>query len=273
VLKKGIMSTKDIIRKKGKRLLVPSIIFSILYYICFCNIKERGIAVCDIYDIISGFAHMWFLPMLFWCFIISNIVIKLNILSIKSIIILSIVFSILSIAPLPFQLSNSFHFLPFFLVGMFWGMGRIQSYKISKLQFLLVVILFLVSFVMLTLLNNYINSIRDDYPTYIKIIFSCLTNLNRLVYSGIGVLLVYHFMIAAKERGIKTNGFWIMLSECCFGVYLFQQFYLIYLYDYTSIAVVINYYWLPWICFLIALLLSLGSTLLIRQTSLGRKIL
>lgn len=61
--------TKGIIElffNKLKRLILPSIIFSIFYFILFYSYKNIG---NTIFSIINGCGHMWFLPMLFWCFI------------------------------------------------------------------------------------------------------------------------------------------------------------------------------------------------------------
>ena len=55
-----------LIINKLKRLILPSILFSIVYFIIFYPYKGLGNAV---YSIINGCGHMWFLPMLFWCFI------------------------------------------------------------------------------------------------------------------------------------------------------------------------------------------------------------
>ena len=53
--------------KKFKRLIVPSVVFS-LAYICLIENTSTG-ALSLIENIISGTGHMWFLPMLFICFI------------------------------------------------------------------------------------------------------------------------------------------------------------------------------------------------------------
>ena len=55
-----------LIVNKLKRLMLPSIIFSALYFVIFYEYK--GVSNM-LYSIINGCGHMWYLPMLFWCFI------------------------------------------------------------------------------------------------------------------------------------------------------------------------------------------------------------
>lgn len=55
-----------LVKKKIKRLIIPSVVFSLLYFALF----EEYIGLFDfIYRIVGGCGHMWFLPMLFWCFV------------------------------------------------------------------------------------------------------------------------------------------------------------------------------------------------------------
>ena len=81
--------------KKIKRLIVPSIIFSLFYYFLFYDISRPISNIC--YDIIKGSGHLWFLPMLFWCFVITYTIYKLNL---PNKIVIPILI-ILSILPLP----------------------------------------------------------------------------------------------------------------------------------------------------------------------------
>lgn len=55
-----------LVANKLKRLMLPSIIFSAAYFSIFYQYKGLGSMV---YSIINGCGHMWFLPMLFWCFL------------------------------------------------------------------------------------------------------------------------------------------------------------------------------------------------------------
>lgn len=64
----------------------------------------------------------------------------------------------------------------------------------------------------------------------------------------------------------------IKLSNCCFGVYLFQQF-ILKLLNNSDMPLWINPYLYPWVAFIITLGLSLILTILIRKTQIGRQLL
>lgn len=64
----------------------------------------------------------------------------------------------------------------------------------------------------------------------------------------------------------------VYLSDCCFGVYLFQQFVLKFIYD-SELPHLLNPYLLPWLGFVVSLMISIILTILLRKTKLGRQIL
>lgn len=65
-LKKRVSDVNFIVNKL-KRLILPSVIFSIFYFIFFYQYMGR---LGDmIYNVINGCGHMWFLPMLLWCIV------------------------------------------------------------------------------------------------------------------------------------------------------------------------------------------------------------
>ena len=59
--------------KKIKRLLLPCFLFGIVYYVLFYDLSASPISI--IYRILNGCGHLWFLPMIFWCFVFTFIII------------------------------------------------------------------------------------------------------------------------------------------------------------------------------------------------------
>ena len=116
VKKKGVaaLSANNIFIKKFKRLIIPSILFSLLYVLLLGNIKQP--ITQTLYSLINGVGHMWFLPMLFWCFVGVYVFEKLNL---KGNIVLGILFLMIffSVIPLPFRIGTSFYYLFFFYIG------------------------------------------------------------------------------------------------------------------------------------------------------------
>ena len=114
-IQKGVPA-KDIILKKFKRLIIPSICFSIIYYLIFMHNSHT--TVWDIaIKIISGCGHMWFLPMLFWSTIISYTIYKIKCNTIIKIIGMAIL-PMVSSDYLPFGISTSFYYILFFYIGI-----------------------------------------------------------------------------------------------------------------------------------------------------------
>lgn len=72
-------------------------------------------------------------------------------------------------------------------------------------------------------------------------------------------------------RNHTISNFVLKVGVCGYGVYLFHQFILIYLYRLTSLPQILGTYWLPWMSLLITIVISVSLTLLVRKTSVGRK--
>lgn len=118
VRRKGerVLNFKNIIVAKIKRLILPCVIFSLLYILMFAD--HAQLSVRSIYQILNGVGHMWFLPMLFWCFVGVYIIEKLK-LSNKLVIPLLILASIfLSIWPFPLRIGKALYYLQFFMLGI-----------------------------------------------------------------------------------------------------------------------------------------------------------
>ena len=77
--------------------------------------------------VFSGVGHLWYLPLLFWCFIVMWIVEKIRV-SDKVKLIILLVLAILPFPSLPFQLYRVAYYLFFFFVGYkVWQYG--DSYR------------------------------------------------------------------------------------------------------------------------------------------------
>ena len=114
---------------KFKRLILPSMVFSLLYILLLGNIKQP--IVKTLYDVVNGYGHMWFLPMLFWCFAGVWIIEKLKI---RPRFVLPILFicSICSFVPLPLQMGPAMYFMVFFYVGYIIQKKEIKLQKYYK---------------------------------------------------------------------------------------------------------------------------------------------
>lgn len=264
---------KTIINKKFKRLIIPSIVFSLLYALFFYN-KEFNIITFS-YDILSGLGHLWFLPMLFWCFIFTYLILKINI---KEEIKLLFLFccSIISFVPLPFRLSRAMYYLFFFYLAFYILKNKdfIVKKFVNVKTIFFVLLLFLLLFVPLTLYREQLNiRISTEEKIIYKAILFCVYNFSRIIYAIIGLLLNY-ITILYFVRFIEKVPKWVVkINGLCMGVYIFHQFILQGLYYNTNLPSLLGSYWLPWVGFLITIFFSFLLTLLLKATKVGRKLL
>lgn len=271
VSKKGAehIRTKQFLIKKIKRLIVPSILFSILYILIFNKTNKSFLST--IYDILSGTGHMWFLPMLFWCFLFVYLLEKVRI-SNKLLVFIFPLMMFFSILPLPFRLNTAMYFFLFF-----WSGYGIQKYRFkkdykTKTVFPIIAVCFIISFILKINLNElYINGGGNCLVA--NILNSVISIISRFICAVFGIALL--MMSAQKIANIKKHTKQtqlVKLSDCCFGVYIFQQFVLLFI-ERTDLANNVSPYLYPWITFLIALITSLVLTIIIRRTKVGSKIL
>ncbi len=267
--RKKSQSFKQLISAKFKRLIIPSLIFSAIY-VALLGTNESSV-VRLIYEIVSGYGHMWFLPMLFWCFIGVYIIERINIREEYKLFLL-LLCSIVSFLPLPFGLQGAMYYVFFFYAG-FYVRRRLSggTIDISKLKLVLLWAIFIATFIALTLVRR---ELRGDISNNILIKAFAISGakLCQIIYAGLGIVAMFCTVrYIANKCEVKQ---WIVkLGEYCFGVYLFQQFILMGLYYHTNLPTIVGSNWLPWIGTAIALSGSLLLSWLFRKTKLGRALI
>ena len=87
-----------------------------------------------------------------------------------------------------------------------------------------------------------------------------------------GILALY--LTASKYMKTHSLSKWIVeIGNYGYGVYIFHQFILMWLYYKTTLPLVVGPYLLPWVGLIVALIGSYLLTVLMRSTKLGRKLL
>ena len=270
---KGGSKTGKIIANKAKRLLIPSIFFSLIYYFIFYDFKENPINIS--YSILKGSGHMWFLPMLFWCFVLWCFIHKY--LKGRIVIPLLSLFSLFSFIPLPFRLNNAMYYMLFFYVG--YVTWKYRKYVLEKFKNVRLVIgsilLFFVVFIFCTFLKESTKEILKTTSILLnKVLYHMILKFLTIIYSTLGILMVFvtvNFFIKYKKISFSKNI--IILSSYCFGVYIFQQFILKLLYYKTSLPEIVGPYLLPWIGFFTTLFFSIILSFLTLKTKLGKALI
>ena len=252
-------------KNKLKRLILPSIVFGTAYYLIF--LSHNGI-VDAIYCILNGCGHMWFLPMLFWCFLGTWLIEMINISYLWKLLFLFLL-HIVAVIPLPLHLDAACSFLFYFYLGyvLFYKRETIIE-KLNVRNIILAWLFFLIVFFLLRPLKDSF-TVGDNATLFYKGLTSMGQNFIQIVYSSIGAFAFYvSAYYYTHHRTLKAGT--VQFAGCCFGIYLFQQFVLQCLYYRTSLPEVLGPYLLPWVGFLLALPLSYSFSLLLLKTKTGK---
>ena len=250
---------------KLKRLILPSIIFSALYFILFYEYNDIG---DTIYSIINGCGHMWYLPMLFWCFIGGWLIEQVKIKDHWKLAIL-IALNLLSYISLPLRLSNAFTFMVYFYGGfLFYKYSDKIKPLITKKFVIISWIVFVALFVFFRPLRDMLTVEAADSRIQ-KLLSSIGNHTCQLLYAWAGLIAFYATAVYYTQLH-QLSKVTIRIASCCFGIYLFQQFVLQLLYYKTELPLFIGAYCLPWCGFLIAAIVSYTLSELLLKTKAGR---
>lgn len=265
---KGKYATfKSLIKNKFCRLIIPFFIFAIIYMLTTNSF--------DISSLISGdCAHLWFIAMLFWCFIITRI---LRFIPHNDSAIFKIIFSFICFVSLfyngnflPQFIGIQFvsHYYFWFYLGYVLSPYREQLYKClyrSKLYIGLFAIW------MLSIYLYYVN-VDEVYPF--------LYSLCRIIGFIAIVILIWYVMnrIIHKYPGKWLEGkFFKELNRTSYGIYVLHFWLQGFMISSTAKRIfnlellAVNHTILfPLSFFLLSLLLSYIGAVLILKTKVGR---
>lgn len=273
-LEKKNPTLKNVLVGKFKRLIIPGIIFSLVYYVMFYDIHNFSISSFAI-KILSGCGHMWFLPMLFWTTIFVYLIDKISIPEYLKLI-GCFALPVLSFLPIPLGLSTAFYYMPFFYLGV--CVYRKRESILNKTSKSLIIKLLIGGGITFWIGSLAIRDVLSQYLETSSIIVKyCSLIVGKyiqIIYALLGIAFIYMFVnyfTHIKECRISK---WIIeLNATCFGIYLFQQFILQILYYKTSLPTIVGPYWLPWVGLFITLVTSYILTKLSLKTNIGRQLM
>lgn len=255
----------SLIVNKLKRLILPSIIFSILYFLLFYEYKGLGNAV---YSIINGCGHMWYLPMLFWCFVFGWLLEQIKIKDGWKMAFL-VALNLFTIITLPLRLSSAFSFMVYFYAGfLFYKYADKIKSLITPKRLVVIWLLFVVFFVVFRPLRDMLVT-NDSQSMYQKLMVYVGNNACQLLYASVGLIAFFSTAVYFTQRH-QLSETTKKIAACCFGIYLFQQFVLQLLYYKASFSLWVGPYWLPWCGFVIAGVVSYVFSDLLLRTKTGR---
>ena len=275
IKQKGMQDFGTLIAKKSKRLLLPMVVFGIVYFFMFENI-ETGFN--SLYTIISGVGHLWYLMMLFWCFVWGWLLQRIMLNNKVALGIIAFLAMFCSWMPFPFQMAKSFYYLFFFYLPVIMVDKREELAFIVKNNPLRFLMLLWGVFLFAYTIAKYIVHFPLPYnelPLFLKAMTLSLNNLVQMVYATAGTLSFYMtaLLLAGGAKNTSKDAVIVKVGNYCFGIYIFQQFILKFLYYNTPIPEAVGPYALPWVGVVFALFFSFFFTYLIRLTKVGRALL
>lgn len=264
-----LLKTSRLFTSKFKRLFIPSIFFSTIYYFIFRDDCDQSISSIT-YDVLQGVGHLWFLPMLFWCFGLVWIVEKIYLSQTWALVL----FFLLAVAPkavLTFHFTQSLYYILFFYLGYILQKRFVNINKLYKPRCIAIfTLLFFILFPLLTLFQQYVEVIFAGENITLKMAKIFLTNISKVIYAVLGIIMILAIVGYIEIKQTKPLSTWIIkISETCMGVYLLHQFILKYLYYLTSIPNIIGPYLLPWLSFLLTLISCLILVKAIKKFKIG----
>ena len=258
--------------KKAKRILLPGLFFGVIYYAMFYDLSAPWYTI--IYKLLNGCGHLWFLPMIFWCFVFTYIIsIPLRKISRKKlyklILLIALVFNLMKpISMLPFGTGRLGGFFLYFFIGFAMKQEKISFPKSSIKNILMASMLFVLSF--LLFMEIQANMQDCDAFAYEKV-RNLVRNICHTINALSAIYLIYILANRKELLGYLYNKhILITISGYCYGVYIYHQFILLLLYRHTQLPFAVNAYWLPWIASVITITLSLLLCYFSLKTRLGR---
>lgn len=282
--KNKFSSLSELAINKTKRLLIPCIIFGIAYYIMFRSCSNLGSPL----RVLTGIAHLWYLPCLFWLFLMQYIII--NYISKNSgtlfhngrtlwakesqgILLIISALPVLSILPLPIQLNKALYYMLFFFGGgVFYQNSDWIAKHTNRTNTLIWWFAFIALAFGLNTIIEYNNEIMQGKEIFLKAFLLEINVYLKIILAWTGITALYMTAVLYC-RCHKISNLMLKIGACGYGVYVFHQFILTHVYYQTPLPELVGAYWLPWLSLVVTALVSIVLTLVVRQTTIGRKFL
>ena len=198
------LSAKKLLVKKFKRLIIPSIIFSIAYLLIIQGFHDSLSSTS--YQILCGVAHMWFLPMLFWCFVIVWIIEKMRLKQNVALLVL-LALSVISFIPLPLRLGIALYYAVFFYAGYLIQKNNDSDKELPRATIAIGIAGFIFFFILKGYLSNKFAIQLFGINLLEKALRLSLMSVVRLSCASFGIYLLYSIskMLVTSSQ-LSTRG-------------------------------------------------------------------
>lgn len=285
--------------KKFKRLIIPCFVFGIVYFLLYRFNPQHFSWNVAFWRVANGIGHLWFLPMLFWCFLASWLIDRLlKWLSERHpsyyhpvgwlLLVALAGVSLLRITGLKMGLSRAPYFIFYFYLG-YWlravgARWREDCRTVSHGW--LIAILWIAYFVFVVLhqqvTHNYLPGCDFRCPRPLQGWSQLAVRLLSLGHTLCGILAVYVSVMCWLGRHKAADAQpGPALKECsrlCYGVYVLHMFFMQYLYFYSPLpqwccASGAGVWLMPWLVLALTLVPSVFVTWLLLKTRFGRMLI
>lgn len=278
--------------KKFNRLIVPCFFFGIIYYLLYRFQPVRFSWNVAFWRVANGIGHLWFLPMLFWCFLACWLLDQLlrwvysrwprlvpyvgwSVLAALAVV------SLLRITGLRMGLTRAPYFLFYFFMG-YWVRFLSQRTTV-KWQVWMVVLLWLayLGFLLVHLQSTHLvlPGFSQQCPSWLRGFSQLQIHSIALGHTTCGIMALYGMVMIYLRRCKPAEaqpGFFLrQCSRQCYGVYVLHMFFMQYIYFYSPLpqwccANEAGVWIMPWLVLVVTLALSILATTLLLNTRLGR---
>ncbi len=241
---------RTIIIKKIKRLYVPAIKWGLVIILIFNYNHGR---LCNtIIMLLNGIGHLWFLPMLFWCFVFELYLGQK--ISNKYLLI----FAYLCTLPYPAipVIKISLYYCFFFHLGVLFFNNRQKVQKwLTANRFILVLMVYAILFVVSTMVIARWLQVDDTTPIVKKTVVIHIRTMLRLCYSILAVIIYYYIGYHLQVKRSACNIIH-SIAIYSFGIYIFQEILLRLIYYRSDVLLRFPDYMVPWLGFLLVFVCS-----------------
>lgn len=255
--------------KKFKRLIIPMLVFGFVYYFLFLFDRNSFTIVKFLVKLLSGCGHLWFLPMLFWCFIAIWLIDHYK-LSSKILLAILACWTLIPMPYVPFGFAKMPHFLFFVYAGYYLWIYHGKLWK-KYLNTTSISIMWLVYIVLVIARHLLLSEPSNTTSKFQTLFFEESQSIIELSMSCAGILALYLNVCFFTNRATFKPKQWIIrASDDCYGVYVFHQFILVGIYFFTPLVEDINPLLVPWIGLFFAFSFSLILTKVFLKTRFGK---
>lgn len=210
---------------------------------------------------------MWYLPMLFWCFVGMVILQKIKIGDKWKLLFLVLV-NVLCNISLPLRLDATTNYIFYFYLGyVIYKQSDYIKENLTHKHVIISWLIFIVAFILFRPLKELMIG-NQDYILH-KVLTSIMRSMCQLIYATIGTITFYISMVS-YTKSKQLNKLTYNLALCSFGIYLIHQFILKILYYYTDFSSLVGSYWLPWLGFLLVFPTSYLISFFLLKTKIGK---